>query len=109
MKLLDVYLKEYIAIVSHLIDASKEDLGNKLKVKDDVIYIRKEFLFEYFSKNPYEKNAEKLSTWSKLNLIEREEGRLTKKVYLGQNSRVRMIVINRKTYELIVKLMQKEA
>jgi len=108
VKLLEVYLKEYIALVNHFLEGKSEDLENGLKIKEDVIYIRKELLFKYFSKNPYEKNQDKLLNWSKLHLIERESGSLSKKVYLGENKRVRMIVINRKTFECIVNLMEKE-
>ena len=108
MKLLDVYLKEYIAIVGHLLNINEKDYENKIRIKDDVIYIKKDFLYDYFSKNPYEKDKDKLSTWGKLHLIEREAGSLSKKVYMGENKRTRMIVINRKTFEVILNLMQKE-
>lgn len=108
---MDVYLKEYIALVNHLLDEKNENeekKEGKLIIKEDVIFIRKELLFKFFSKNPYEKNTDKLATWSKLHLIDRELGSLSKKVYVGENKRCRMIVINRKTFEYIVYLMEKE-
>ena len=108
MMLLGRYIKEYIEIVSDLLNKKEENLNDKLKIKDDVIYIRKEFLFEYFSKNPYEKNADKLSNWSKLHLIDTETGRLTKKVYVGENIRSRMVVIDRKMLNLISNMIEKD-
>ncbi|WP_026884273.1 hypothetical protein [Clostridium akagii] len=78
-----------------------------MKINKDVIHIRKEILFEYFSKKPYEKNADKLSNWSKLHLINTDSGRLTKKVYVGENKRDRMIVIDRKMFNLISNMLEK--
>lgn len=107
MKLLDVYLKEYIAIVNHLLNKNNEISSDKLKINKDVIYIKKDYLFDFFSKNPYEKNADKLLTWSKLHLIERDQESFTRKVYMGNNKRARMIVIKREMLSFITNLMEK--
>ncbi len=107
MNFFEVYFEEYIAIINDLLEKN-EIKDENLKIKQDVIYIKKEFLFEYFSKNPYEKNADKLSNWSKLHLIDTETGRLTKKVYVGENTCSRMVVINRQMFNLISNMMKKK-
>lgn len=108
MKLLDVYFEEYAAIVRHLLTfKDKNDCKDPI-VKEGFIFISKELLFSLFSKNPYEKNTDKLTTWNKLHLIDSDEGRYTQKVYIGKGPRVRRIVINRKTFEFISKLKEKE-
>ncbi len=107
MMLLERYIKEYVEIVADLLDTKSEDLNDKLKIKKDVIYIRKELLFEYFSKNSYEKNADKLSIWGEFNLIDRDPDSLSKKVYVGDNKRARMIVINIKKFKVISELLKK--
>ena len=109
MNVLEVCFKEYIAIINHLLQNEnkiEEKEEKKVIIKEDFIYIRKEILFEYFSENPFKKNADKLSIWAEFNLIDRETKCLSKRVYIGDNKRSRMIVINRKRFNLASDLME---
>lgn len=109
MNVFEVCFEEYIAIINNLLqDENKieEKKEKKVIIKDNFIYIRKEILFEYFSKNPFKKNADKLSIWGEFNLIDRETKCLSKRVYIGDNKRSRMIVINRKRFNLASDLME---
>ncbi|WP_026884254.1 hypothetical protein [Clostridium akagii] len=108
MTLLDVYFEEYIAIVNHLLTVKIPEESKDPLVKENSIFVSKEVLFSLFSKNPYKKNTDKLICWNKLHLIDSDEGRLTQKVYIDNGPRVRRIVINRKTFELISSLKEKE-
>lgn len=110
MNFLDAYLKEYVAIINHIIKNFDAYDKNELMIKDDVIYIKKDILFDMFEKSKYEKKPlKKLKTWASLNWIQKEKNRYTKKVYDPvEKKQNRMIAIDQNTFHMITELLNKE-
>jgi len=78
--MLSMYIKEFIAICTHL-------EAESYPVKNGFIRIKRETLDALLNKNQYEIAQNKLKTWKALNWISTDERGLTKKIYDGETKK----------------------
>jgi len=97
MKLFDIFVNEYFAIMEHLL--------KQLKVQNDKILIDSNKFYVFLDKNLYLKRKDKLQIYKKLNLITCNSKGYTSVFYDKTTKKSqRKIILNLTTYK-ILKLM----
>lgn len=74
MRLVDMYIEEFIAICDFL-------RKSQIKAAKGFYIINKKDLEELLNKNKYNTSQDKLKIWKRLNWIETDQDRLTKRIY----------------------------
>lgn len=94
----DIYLKEFMAICSHL-------EANDCPVHKGFYKILRSDFDAMLDKNQYELSQTKLKTWKSLNWIAAYEGRLTKRIYDAESKKYNSyVMIDEKVFKTLKEL-----
>lgn len=97
IRLLDLVLQEYFAIVEHL--------KSNMNLTEDKIVIDNTLFYAFLDKKLYLKRSKKLEIYKQLNLITCNSKGFTSVVYDKETKKsTRKIIINVKTYDILKKL-----
>ena len=77
--MIDIYIKEFYAISKHLLENKEKAITTKKH-----IIVKKEVLINLLNQNMYEIASNKLKYWKKLNWIDTDEDRITKRVTIDK-------------------------
>ena len=100
--MIDIYSKEFLAIVKHLKKVEE------VRKKGDFIIVDKCLLIEMLDKNAYETSDKKLRIWKGLQWIVTDENKLTKRVWSSDmKKQIPMIQINLLVYETLNQISEK--
>lgn len=84
MELLEVIMKEFVAIAEHLKD--------ECEINNNLICVDKKTLIELFDRNPYIDSRRKLLIWSNLDWIKRDEKQYTTIVYHKSDKKIKRVI-----------------
>lgn len=99
--MIEIYAREYIAIVRHFQAGDTGIYTNKRQK----MALQKDSVIQLLNKNPYEEAVEKLQIWKVLGWIDTEEGHLTKKVYIKEAGQYRrQLVVNLGVFDALNQL-----
>lgn len=93
--MIDTYIKEFYAISKHLLENKEKAITTQR-----YIIVKKEILLNLLNQNMYEIASNKLKNWKKLNWIDTDEDRVTKRVTINKKT-VAAIKIYLSVYEAL--------